>query len=159
MRIYVGSLPTASDSFSVLRGSTNLFDVMSNDVARPEYTTPYTDALNAVSGATHGASLGIVDSFVWYIPDAAYNGTYPYTETFHYELKDNSDRFTTGLVSVVVYDMADSQASSIVYVINTNDVGSTVNILCASNGTAIISRSSKSPPAMRMVVPILTMTG
>ena len=127
VKIYVGSLPTAPDSFSVLRGSTNLFDVLANDAVRPDYTTPYANAINAVFGATNGASISVVGSLVRYVPNATHSGTYPYTETFFYELKDGSDRLTTGLVSVVVYDMAGSLASSVVYVINPDGSGSTIN--------------------------------
>ena len=125
VRIYVGSLPTAPDHYSVLRGTTSLFDIVANDAVRPDYATPYVGAVDSVFGASHDASLSIVGSLVQYTPDSAYSGTYPYTEWFSYTLKDDSARVTTGTVSVVVYDMAGSLASSVVYVINPDGIGST----------------------------------
>ncbi len=123
--IYVGALPATPDTFTALRGGSYLFDVLANDPITSGYLAAYLPALNAVSGATHGAAISLEGGKIRYIPNASHAGAYPYTETFTYQLKDTTGRITTSSVSVTVYDLASSQASSLVYVINPSGTGST----------------------------------
>jgi len=116
--VFVGALPTATDAFSVLRGTTTDLDILANDPITQSYLASYQTALHDAYGATHGGTASINGTKISYTPDPAYAGPYPYTEQFTYELRDQSARTTTGQVLVTVHDLADSQSTSIVYVIH-----------------------------------------
>ena len=117
--IYVGALPTAPDTFNVLRNTTNTLDVVANDALTQSYLTSYRTALHRVFDITHGGDVTIVNGTIRYVPLLTWAGAYPYTESFKYELKDDTGhRLYTGQAFVTVYDPADSFATSTLYVIN-----------------------------------------
>ncbi|MCL1919545.1 MAG: tandem-95 repeat protein [Kiritimatiellaeota bacterium] len=118
--IFVGALPAAPDAFNVLRGSTNTLDVLSNDAITAAYLASYHTALTSVQGATHGGDISISGTAIRYVPDPAYGGGYPYTETFTYTLEDDTGRLTEGTVTVAVHDWDAAHATSVIYVINDN---------------------------------------
>jgi len=112
VEIRVGALPVTPDRFVALAGSSsNVFDVIANDIHRSDYAEEY--VLNAVFGAGRGGAVAVGPSNrVVYAPDPGYAGLYPYTEEFFYTVLDESAVASTGTVAVLVQDAASGRDSA-----------------------------------------------
>jgi VCBS repeat-containing protein len=114
--IRVGDQRTNADRFGVLAGSVNnALDVLSNDNILPEGADGYEIVLVGVpdkggSAVVNGSGDGIV-----YTPAALSPGDdpYPYTETFTYEVVDDSGETVSGSVAVRVYEEGSDRAAGV----------------------------------------------
>jgi len=110
--VRVGALPTLPSLFTVLSDAVeDELDVLANNVLTDAYTDEY--ALDSVFGATAGGTIALSGSnTVFYSPDAAHPGPYPYTETFFYRLSDDSSSLATGQVQVIIHEAGSDQSAS-----------------------------------------------
>ena len=120
--VKVGDLPVCEDRFVAISGSTdNEFDVLANDNIRPDVASGNADpnddfTLDSVGTPDQGGSAAISNGLVLYTPDPGYAGSYPYEETFTYNVIDDSDLLVTGTAIVTVYEEGDDRDTATLFV-------------------------------------------
>lgn len=121
--VRIGSLPTVPDEIAVMSTSTGVvIDVVANDLLDSSMASEY--VLGAVSTPDQGGAASVVSNInaIFYAPDSAYAGSYPYRETFHYILPDDSGVLWTGEVAITVYEEnSDRDSAQITVVVEGRD--------------------------------------
>jgi len=122
VRVKVGDLQLNPDRFVALSGRVSSdFDVLANDGIRPALGSAY--HLTGVFGPDRLGRVSFIGGRIYYTPDPAYAGAFPYTEGFSYSVTNDSGEVLVGSASVTVHE-ADSDrkdAEVTVRVVGIND--------------------------------------
>lgn len=109
IRVVPEGLFANPDNFTVFRGSSNnALSVLINDAVLPDLGQSLTvTAIGTNLNAPNRGGRAVVqfgNKAVLYTPDVNYSNSFPYVETFTYELSDGSITRAQGLVRVLVLD-------------------------------------------------------
>jgi VCBS repeat-containing protein len=95
-----GNLQANNDSFSVAKGQTVFLDVLANDNVIPADPSSLT-ITRVVAQPNQGGTAFVVNNQIQFTPASVAN-SYPYTETFSYEISGGGSSRATAVVTVTV---------------------------------------------------------